>query len=237
MKVNYQDLNEKKKLKKKKKTSSNSKLDDNIHPSSTRRKTRDNLIIEVKQHKAFLVKQKHEEGQIALAMKALARVEEVQKRQTELRKEYQEMIKKKALLRLQKIQKREGNVEKILNNKKEEVKIELLRQEKIFEKIREKERKKYEQEMKWRQEKIYGQKKETNHFTELRKKLLDSKTISPIQNKENIQLPLLSPKPVITIDEIIKKGPKLPRPISNKPIIISEPVKKSKIPFLKPKNI
>jgi len=231
--------------KKKKKTKKLPKLTDNLSgvsripaPTSQRRKNRDSIVIEERQQRAVMAKKKYEEEQIAIALKALQRVENIKQKQDEMKREQQELIKQKAQQRLQKIHEKEITIERKLIQRKEQIKSEMQYQQKMIQKLHEKERKKYEQEMKWRQEKIYGTKKETNRFAELRKKILFSKIGSPGSSTESspVKETTMSPSPILTIDEMMKKGPKPPRPFPSCPVYTESPTKKSKIPCLRPKK-
>lgn len=142
----------------------------------------------IRQHHALEFKKKREEQQMKQAMAALARVEEVERRQAEIRRQQQAIIKEKAALRMRRLQRVGAVAEEELHRRNKEARTELARQERAYNRIRDRERRKFEAEQRWRMEKIYkqapprphAQQQQQQHslsrFAELRKRLLESKS-------------------------------------------------------------
>ena len=147
--------------------------------------------------------------------------------------------------------KADGPAEEVLSKRKEVARTEMAKQEEKYNKLKERERKKYEKEYQKRMKKIYGQqmpKKESkSNLAELRKKIMASKLSSvPASPK-----PVSRSKPISKINTLISTVPqkknsfapqnRSPTPIQNafptvvkaKPIV---PAKGSFIPCLRPKK-
>ena len=159
-------------------------------PLNTNRRIKRKSVIDLRMERALIAKRKNEEAKVNSALSALKKVEAVEQRQKEMRLKQQALIKEKAQLRLERLAKKEARTEANFTKRKEFAKNEMMRQEQQYNKIKERERKKYEKEYQKRMQKVYGQKpskaQSKSSLAELRKKMLASKLASGPQ----------SPKPI-----------------------------------------
>ena len=225
----------------------------------TNRRVKKKSVIDMRMERASMAKAKNEEAKVEIALSALKKVEEVEKRQQELRMKQQQLIKEKAQKRLNRLAKKEALAEQNLNKRKEIAKNEMMRQEEQYNKIRERERKKYEKEYKKRMQKIYGgqkaqvnKKESKSSLAELRKKIIASKLSSvpptPKQSSASAKIPKQDSMKNELLSQKKKKSTKntpMHSPPTTIESIINIPIKKvnpivpakgSRIPFLKPKK-
>lgn len=147
-----------------------------------RRTNMNNLDKEaIKSRMVIELKRQNEQKHIESALKALARLEEVEKRQMEIRKKQQEIIREKAEKRMRKLRKIGVISEGEFIKRRENVRLEMFRQERALARLHARQRKRYEQEKRSRQERIYKNTITSKHssesqFEELRKKLITSKS-------------------------------------------------------------
>ena len=225
-------------LRRKKKRAPQTIYDDS-KMDTNRRQDRISLM-EFRKRRAYETKEKAEELKRRNALRALARVDAIEQRQNEMRQRQQELIKEKARQRMRRLAKLEQQNEEKWNRKKADEQNEMLRQERIYQKIKDRGRKKFEEQRRWRMKNIYGQsslkkfpsfesresnKPSENHIASLRKKLISSKlSLLSQESQESHETQNLAPQSIL-------------QPIAKPPPPPQRLVKKQKVSIYKPRGI
>ena len=131
------------------------------------------------------------------------------KKEEEMRKEHEKIVKQRALIRLKKQEEAAAMIEAQREKSRAQSQMELEKQEHTVTRLKEKKRKQYEQEQKWRKENIYKISPHTNQaksghssIAVLRKKLILSQGVdqkhrqstSSLQFSKNTKIPRLLKK-------------------------------------------
>ena len=211
---------------------------DDVQIDTVRRQDRISLM-EFRKRKAHETKEKAEELKRRNALRALARVDAIEQRQNQMRQRQQELIKEKARQRMKKLARLEQQNEETWNRRRAVEQSEMLRQERIYQKIKDKGRKKFEEQQRWRMKNIYGQtplkkyssieskenKQSENNIVMLRKKLISSKLSLASQDSQDTQPTLQNMAPQSILQQPIKQLP--PQRL----------VRRTKVSIYKPKGI